>query len=261
MEDYINKSQYPSIWRDKHKISSYEVDAKNKASLQSFCNFLQESAWNHAEALNLGYSHLIGNNQIWVLSRLLIKVHAFPMWGDTIFVETWAKRTGRLFAYRDFHILDENDKIIAAASSAWVVIDLKNRRPQRMESFSDKMPLLSEKHALEAKLDRVPSPEVFLNQPFFPVLFSDLDMNKHVNNVKYLEWILDSYPFEMRITHDITIFEINFLREAFYGDEISVRSEEISGSKPLFLNSLIRKEDKREICRARIEWRRDLEEA
>jgi len=239
-EVYIEKNKYPSIWKDKYKISSYEADVKSRASFQSLCNFLQESAWNHAEALELGFSHLIENNQMWVLSRLLIKVYTFPRWGDTICIETWPKGMNGIFALRDFHILNENDKIVVAASSAWIVINLINRRPQRLDSIRGEMPLLPEKHALKEKLKKISSPAPALDKPFFSVRYSDLDVNKHVNSVKYIEWILDSYPFDMRKNYDINTFEINFLAEVFYGDEISIHSERISDSELSFLNSVVR---------------------
>jgi len=61
----------------------------------------------------------------------------------------------------------------------------------------------------------------------------------------------------MRKNYDINTFEINFLAEVFYGDEISIHSERISDSELSFLNSVVRKKDNREICRARIQWRKD----
>jgi len=59
------------------------------------------------------------------------------------------------------------------------------------------------------------------------VRYSDIDMHHHVNNTIYIEWILDSYPFEMNQTHQIHTFEINFLAESSYGDEISVHTEPV----------------------------------
>ena len=252
----MNKDTYPYIWKDKYDISSYEVDANSKVSLQSLCNFMQESAWHHAETIGLGYKKLMEGDQLWLLTRLLIKIDKFPGWGETVIVETWAKDTDRIFAYRDFNILDETNKIIVAASGAWVVIDKRSKRPQRMIPFRESMSLLPEKNAIKGKLYKISPLSGYKKKPFFTVQFGNLDMNKHVNNCKYIGWILDSYPREIRENYEISTFEINFLSEAFYGDELSIRSERIKEHKLEFLNNILRKNDSREICRARTQWRR-----
>ncbi|MEW6375723.1 MAG: hypothetical protein AB1502_08025 [Thermodesulfobacteriota bacterium] len=91
---------------------------------------------------------------------------------------------------------------------------------------------------------------------FFTVHYSDLDIHQHVNNSRYIEWILDSYPLEMDQTHQITTFEINFLAESNCGDELSIRSKQQRDSIPNFLYTIVRKEDSRELCRARVRWKR-----
>ncbi len=90
----------------------------------------------------------------------------------------------------------------------------------------------------------------------YTVRYSDIDMHHHVNNTKYIEWVLDHYPFEMHREYHIHTFEINFLAEASHGDEISVHTGPFEDSPPAFLHSVFRKGDGRELCRARIIWRR-----
>jgi acyl-ACP thioesterase len=88
------------------------------------------------------------------------------------------------------------------------------------------------------------------------IRYSDIDMHHHVNNTKYIEWILDSYPFEMNQTHHIHSLEINFLAESSFGDEISIHTEILKEVPPAFLHRVVRKEDERELCRARTRWKR-----
>jgi hypothetical protein len=66
------------LWIDEYKIHSYEADIKGHATIPFLCQFMQESAWNHAEHLGVGFSHLIEKNSAWVLSRQLIAIDLFP---------------------------------------------------------------------------------------------------------------------------------------------------------------------------------------
>ena len=120
-------------WEDEYAISFYEVDTKNEAFLPVLWSFMQETAWHHAEHLRLGYSDLMEHQYFWVLSRLSIQMEEYPRWGDRIKVKTWLTGTGRLFALRQFSIADFKGKVIGTAKSAWLVLDLKSRKPQKIE--------------------------------------------------------------------------------------------------------------------------------
>lgn len=246
----------PKTWEDDYLVSFYEVDAKNRVFLPSLWKYLQETAWNHAHRIGIGYSDLARNDHFWVLSRLAIEMNEYPGWGDKIRVKTWLLESSRLFAFRDFSIIKEDGRVIGGAKSAWVVLNLKSRKPQRIEPFLKDLNPIPDQHGAETKLDKLPAPGVPGEEMFFSVHYGDLDMHQHVNNAKYIEWILDSYPFEINQTHHITNFEINFLAESTCGDELSIQSERQKDSIPTYLHTMIRKEDGRELCRARVRWRR-----
>jgi medium-chain acyl-[acyl-carrier-protein] hydrolase len=246
----------PKTWEDEYLVSFYEVDAKNRVFLPSLWKYLQETAWNHANRIGIGYLDLARNDHFWVLSRLAIDMYEYPGWGDKVRVKTWLLGSSRLFAFRDFSILKEDGRIIGGAKSAWVVLNLNSRKPQRIEPFLKGLTPFPDKHGAETKLDKLPAAGAPGEETFFTVRYSDLDMHQHVNNARYIEWVLDSCPLEMNQTHHITTFEINFLAESTCGDVLFIRSERQRDSIPTFLHTVVRKEDGRELCRARVRWRR-----
>ncbi|MBN1559654.1 hypothetical protein JW998_05350, partial [candidate division KSB1 bacterium] len=83
------QKHYLRTWSDTYKIHSYESDLSAKTSITAILQFMQESAWNHAEHLDLGYSHLRARNLAWVMARLSLRVVALPLWHETIVVETF----------------------------------------------------------------------------------------------------------------------------------------------------------------------------
>jgi acyl-ACP thioesterase len=251
LKDSMKKS-----WEDEYAISFYEVDAKNEVFLPVLWSFMQETAWHHADHLRLGYSHLMEQQYFWVLSRLSIQMEGYPRWGDQIRVKTWLTGIGRLFALRQFSIADAKGKVIGSAKSAWLVLDLKSRKPQKIgpvfkhiEHLFDGLPAAEE----PPKISIPVHPKM---EKSYTVRYSDIDMHHHVNNIKYIEWILDSFPFEMNQTHRIHTFEINFLAESSWGDTITIYSEALQESPPAFLHEVVRKDNGRELCRARTGWKR-----
>jgi medium-chain acyl-[acyl-carrier-protein] hydrolase len=251
-EELIDKKS----WEDEYSVSFYEVDTKNEAFLPVLWSFMQETAWHHADHLRLGYSDLAERQSFWVLSRLFVRMEKYPQWGDRIKVKTWLTGIGRLFALRQFSITGSESTILGTARSAWLVLDLKNRKPQRIEPLFKHIQHLIDPHPVGEEPEKLPPPTTPRMERSFQVRYSDIDVHHHVNNIKYIEWILDSYPFEMNQTHQIRTFEINFLAESSYGDAISIHTETLKESPPIFLHDVIRKGDGRELCRARAGWGR-----
>lgn len=245
-------------WTDHYLISSYEVDAAGKASLPTICKFMQETAYNHANHLNFGYVHLKERNQFWVLSRLLITIDRYPRWGETIRLQTWPSGVEGLIAYRDFRVSDEQGEIIGAAGSAWLVLDIEERRLQKPEVLKG----LSHLYPTERALDRRPAKIKPLSEaqegPFVPVRYSDLDLYNHVNNAKYIQWIFDGFEADLHRQYEARSLEVNFVAEAKLGDETAVHTKKLKASShgPAFRHSIRRKADKKDICLAETKWRK-----
>jgi len=243
-------------WEDEYSIPFGEVDTKNEVFLFHLWNLMQETAWNHATHLKVGYSDLVEHQYFWVLSRLSIQMEEYPRWGDRIKIKTWLAGIGRLFALRHFSIAGSRGDILGTAKSAWLVLDLKSRKPQRIEPIFKHLRHLLDHLPSAEEPEKIPDSVHPREENLFKVRYSDIDMHHHVNNTKYIEWILDSYPFEMHRKCYIHTFEINFLAESSHGDEISVHTEPFGDSPPAFLHSVFRKNDGRELCRARVSWKR-----
>jgi medium-chain acyl-[acyl-carrier-protein] hydrolase len=255
--EIINEASKKKSWEDEYSISFYEVDTKNEVFLPVLWTFMQETAWHHADHLEVGYSDLREQNYFWVLSRLSIQMEEYPRWGEQIRVKTWLTGTGRLLAFRQFSITDSKGKVIGAANSAWLVLDLKSRRPQKIGPVFKHIEHLFDGLPAAEEPEKIPAPVHPKMEKSYTVRYSDIDMHHHVNNIKYIEWILDSFPFEMNQTHQTHTFEINFLGESSHGDEISIYTESMRESPFAFLHSVVRKKDDRELCRARTEWNRE----
>jgi medium-chain acyl-[acyl-carrier-protein] hydrolase len=207
-------------WKETYRVRSYEAALDGMLSLPSLCDYLQEIAGNHARELGLALGQL--GRLTWVLHRLRVSADRRPAWGEDVEIITWPSGHNGLAADREFLISDASG-ICARASSQWLLFDLDRRRPVRLPdsvttlSVPDlDLPLgASEKMIVDAT-------EVLLRTT---VRRSDLDMNGHVNNVRYLHWMMDTLTGD---TYPIGV-DIVFKSEALLGDEVDVLGE---GSGP-----------------------------
>jgi medium-chain acyl-[acyl-carrier-protein] hydrolase len=244
-----------NVLREVYQIRSYEVDCRNRLSILAMFSFMQEAASKHAAALGVSIHQLISENFTWLLSRLKIKIASYPGWNDRIQIGTWPSGTQQLFALRDFAIKDGHDRIIAAAVSAWLVIDLQKRRPVRIAPFVERLKPVEGSHILPDRLDKLPALSRHDHERNFTVRYSDLDINQHVNNVRFVEWVIEGVPSGVLKTSVPAEIEINFSAEAFYEDQIQSACCCIDPNHTGFLHRLTRRQDGRELARARTVWR------
>ncbi|MEL6820838.1 MAG: acyl-ACP thioesterase domain-containing protein [Calditrichota bacterium] len=243
-------------WEDHYRVRSYETGSQGRLKFVTLCDWLQESGWKNAEYMGLGHTYLSSKNLAWVLSRMYVRLVELPRWGEAVKLLTWPSGRDKLFCYRDFRILNADEVVIAEATTTWFVIDMLKRRPQRTDSYFPEgvpEPLAS---VLPDRLKKLESPTTAVEVGSWPVRYRDLDMNLHVNNVRYIERIIDSFPADFQQEHYLQEFEINYLAEALDGDYISAFVDKAVGEDTLeYSHRLSRRKDELDLCKARTVWR------
>ena len=144
------------------------------------------------QSIELGVSDkaiLEDYNLVWIITEYDIEVVRLPRFAEEITIETEALSYNRLFCYRRFTIYDEGGQDLIHMMATFVLMDRDSRKVQAVEP-EIVAPYQSE---FDKKLIRGPKYES-LNEPIskdYHVRFYDLDMNGHVNNSKYLDWIFE----------------------------------------------------------------------
>jgi medium-chain acyl-[acyl-carrier-protein] hydrolase len=239
-----------------YKIPVYDTDFEGKLSLFSLFNYVQDIASEHAEMLHFGRDDLQKANQFWILSRLYAEIRQFPLWGETVVLKTWPRGTEGLFALRDIAISSDEGVVIAGVTTSWVIVDTVRKRPQRpdflLELMNNKFP---DKRSLPRNAGKLTSLTLADSESAeFSVKASDLDVNHHVNNAKYILWVYDSFQTSFLAKHRVSSIEINYLSESVEGNLVIIRSQGPAGENNCSSHSVIRVDDGKELCRIMICW-------
>jgi medium-chain acyl-[acyl-carrier-protein] hydrolase len=244
------------VWTEPLRICSYDVDFTRRATLTSLSRYFLEAAWNHAEAMGVGFEYMRRQGKGWVLSRLLCEVREYPVWRSQVTLRTWPRATEALFAMRDFEMVNGAGNRLAAGSSAWLVLDATTRRPQRLQKLLPHLTGLKHKAALGRDPAKLPKAETWTHGSSAVVRYTDIDVNRHVNSSRYVSWILDTYPSSYHSDHAVRVLEINYLGETLEGESLSVRTQQMGPST--YGHSMV-KADGAEVCRARLEWEQSVQ--
>lgn len=232
-----------NYYEENFVIRSSEVAPDGKSTMPAICNLLQEVAGNHALKLDFDISHLMEQNLTWVLHRLHVKMEKFPAWRDSITIRTWPSSGDTLRAYRDFLIFDDDGNEIGKSLSYWLILNLESRRPVRIPKNILEMAPTDVQHVLEVQKQKLQPVTEYESETTYHVRRSDLDLNKHVNNVRYIEWTLDERPSNNKAQ----FVDIEFHAECDLEDKVVSK---MTASETGFHHQLERQKDQKIVARA-----------
>jgi medium-chain acyl-[acyl-carrier-protein] hydrolase len=239
-----------NIHRESFAIRSYDADPHRVVAPVPLCRRIQEAAGAHADSFGVGVSTLQARDLTWMLSRFRLRMESYPSFGDTLTVQTWPSGIDRLFALRDFTVTDGRGNRVASALSAWLIVNLTARRPVRVQTVFDvTYPDLP--RACLPTAEKLPPLESAERETEFRVRYGDVDANRHVNNVAFIEWAVESLPPEVLTERRLRELDIDFLSEAHFPE--SVKAGYRQEGDGVFRHALYG-EDGREIGRARTAW-------
>lgn len=195
------------------RIYTYQTDMNARLRPGALLELMQEMAGGHAELLGVGRDTLLAMNLVWVLTRLEVHMDSWPVFGSTLTIETFPLPNRRWFFPRAFIFRDEEGRQIGCASSLWVLLDVNERRMVRPDPILSLMPDNSDLTAPLGMPSTVAEcPGEALVFQYSPV-YTDLDVNAHVNNTRYLDWCCNALGAAILSTHELSAFAINFNQE------------------------------------------------
>jgi medium-chain acyl-[acyl-carrier-protein] hydrolase len=204
-------------WTESLRVRGHEVTPRGVVSLPALCTYLPDVAGRHAEALGVSMRSLRAENKAWILSHLHLTIDRLPRWEEEIVVETWPSDLDGLRATREF-VLSVDDTEVARATSAWLVFDTDRRRPARLPEAVHDLDLPDCSPVLPHAWDDVPRPQRTDHTQTFEARYSDLDLNRHVNSARLLEWALAPLPADHLDTHTCTEMRLQFRAETTLDD-------------------------------------------
>lgn len=214
------------IWDQNYTVNTFLVNPQKKLGLYGLLNLFQDTAWIHATHLGHGYEKMLEEKTAWVLTRQKLRMSEWPKWGKDIYIRTWIRPVNSIVAVRDFEVF-EAEKKIGDCTTQWLILDLNTRRP------AEKIPgLNSEEYRQDYHLDydaqKISQQKDAQEIGKFCVRNSDLDLNGHVNNTKYAQWILDAVSEAKHREYSLLEYEVNFIAETKSQDVIIISRKEIT---------------------------------
>lgn len=208
-----------------YTIDPEYVDFTSRASVSGMFNLVLHAAGRDAHRRGFGIDALAEKNYGWVLSRMCLELDYMPAEYEQFTLHTWIGGYNRLASTRNFTLTDKDGREFGRAVSQWCMLDFDTRMPVDMNTLA----MVHEGTIVEA-----PSPcdapkrlAAINSEPVAErrVAYSDIDFNRHMNTMRYIDFAFDSLPIEIPENLTAMRMDMNFIKEALYGDTLALSYE------------------------------------
>jgi len=210
------------IYTEWKNLSYNELDFKGRWKPDNIFLTMQEAAGIHAERLGAGYGVLRQKGIGWVLIRTSLKLDKYPDINTPVTVTTWPEPEKRMLFPRFFTFKDDAGNLLGTASTLWALMDIENRSLVVPAAKGITVQTPTEPPLKLELPGKVRMPEGEISESTICPKYSDLDINNHVNNSKYIDWFCDQIPLELHARGFLSEISVSYSREIRSGETVKL---------------------------------------
>ncbi|MBR0265330.1 MAG: acyl-[Prevotella sp.] len=221
--------QLDKVGKYEFMAEPFHCDFSGRLFMGHLGNHMLNAADFHSTDRGFGMRYLLTIQRSWVLSRLAIEMEEMPRMYTKFNVETWVESAMRYFTSRNFRVVDNDGKVYGYGRSIWAMIDTETRQPTDIFAIDNGAInnwIVKDKECPIDKGGRVKMGDGAELVRTIDTYYNDVDINGHINSVKYIEHVLDLWDLDWYREHAIKRFEIAYVAEAHAGDQLSFYREQ-----------------------------------
>ena len=234
-----------------YEIKYSDTDEFMRLKPSVFFEYLEDIAAKNADLLNFGYENIYSKNLGWFLLKYAIEIYSYPTKLPFIKIETESRGANKYFAYRDFYFYDDKNNLIGKAASTWALMDLSNKAMLNpKETLGDAIMDYAKKDD-DLGYNKIPQVAEKTVEKTFEIRYDDIDVNRHVNNAKYVVWALESLPADVLRKKTLKRIDIQYKKDIGYGDSVVSLSQSTDNKSIHVIKNAVSQED---LCSLLFEW-------
>jgi acyl-CoA thioester hydrolase len=176
------------------RVRHHECDRYGRVHPANYLRYMQETAFDAAEAVGFGMRYFESNPYVWLVRETEVEYLRRLGYGASLAVKTWVEDLRRTRSRRAYEMADaETGALVARAATDWVYVHTASGRPASVPA--EMIAAFGLSHQAEAgprpKFPSPPSPPPGLFTTRRQVQWHALDSMGHMNNAAYLEYVDD----------------------------------------------------------------------
>ena len=225
-----------SVFYDYHiRLSGLDVDGRGHCKASALLNHLQNAATLAAEDMGFSRETLIERyGAFWMLARSWFRLARPLHYEDNLTIRTWHRGDRGAIMYRDYDIF-AGDERVGESVSAWVLASVKGHKLLRLGVVTELAGTSGGELCKTMTLAKLHRPEGLHAVERRKMRYSDTDINGHVNNTRYADFICDALELE-RLPENrfLAEMQIGYLAECRPGEYIDIQQAGTGDSRFVF---------------------------
>ena len=209
-----------AVYTSKTRLDLEDVGYSNMVTNKAIIKILENAGGRHSESVHYGLNDMEKVGFSWILLGWKVKVLKRPIYNEELTINTWGRGSNRAFTYRDYEIYDESGKLCSIATSKWAIVDintgrLKELTPKIIEKYQcEDKKVFEEDYTLKLK-----EPSTVISRQEHKAQRRDIDINKHIHNLYYLDYAYEALPEEIYEQPECDNIEIMYKKQIKFNDE------------------------------------------
>lgn len=243
-----------SIVSREFKVQVYDIGMDSAATMATICNYLQEAGITHGMML-MDKAGISVQDLVFVLTRLHVRMLRYPIWKERVIIHTWISPITNRYAIRNFIIESDKGETLGLAINSALPFNLSKRSGANIDIDVSSVETLDRDVPLPHVFEKLESPANPEFTSSITASYSHCDLYRHINNVKYIDWCLDTIPKNVYESSKLYEIDINFRAEGNCGDMLTVNTASLNSANKSFIHSISKSPEGRELVKMKSIWR------
>lgn len=226
------------VFNHTYRIGLEDCGKENEATNKAILTILEDIAGLHSATVGLGLNEINKTGCAWVILKWQVQIIKRPEYNDELNVYTWSTTANKLFADRDFKVLDSNGQTVIIATSRWIYMDINKRRPVRITTeIMDRYESEPERRVFSEEITKNEIPDTEYKEISYNILRRDVDYLGHMHNISYLDAAYEIMPEEYFNGPQFNYISIDYCKELLKNDEVKAHFYRIDNGCIISLNT------------------------
>ena len=202
-------------------VGMRDIGKNNEISNKAILSFFEDAGGLHSDIAGFGLKNIYETKLSWVLLHWKVTILKRAKYSDEVLVKTWSRKSLKFYSYRDFEMYDKNTmELLAYGTSKWTLIHFEHGITRLDDSIISNYHPENKSVYKEDELDKLKEPTSYTNEFDYTILRSNIDVNKHMHNLYYLDLAYETLPNDVYESCSFDNIEIMYKKECKLGENV-----------------------------------------
>ena len=210
------------IFEHKARVDIGKVNGNSFITNKGMLSLLENVACMHSDEAGYGIREIPITHLSWVQLNWRVQILRRLVYGEEVTIKTWARDTTKITTLRDFEVIDKDGKTVCIATTKWTLTNIDTKGITKItEDMISKYNPDTKIIMPDFEFKKLKEPENFTSEYVYTTQRRDIDVNKHVHNLNYLDFAYEALPeeiYEETLSNDFNNIEIMYKNAVRFGD-------------------------------------------